>query len=102
MVTEQNERIEQQVIKIHCIRLAAALLITLIYLAHHRDALELVMLVNIGVLDICGRCHKPVLCVRYTVLDHVGLVCLVVQLHIPDNGFYQILAVGLVVYGKVG
>ena len=82
MVAEQQERIEQEVIKIHSVRLAAALFITLEYLTCHRDTLELVMLVDIGVLDICGCGYQTVLCVRYAVLDNTGLIGLVIQLHL--------------------
>ena len=102
MVTKQNERIEQQVIKIHCVTLAAALLIALVYLAHHGYALKLVMLVDIGILHVARCRYQAVLGNVDTVLDHAGLIGLVIQLHILDNGFYQIVAVLLVIDSKVG
>ena len=102
MVTEKYERIEQQVIKIHCVTLAAALLIALVNLAHHGYALKLVMLVDIGILNISRCRYQTVLGIADTVLDHAGLIGLVIQLHILDNGFYQVLAVLLVIDGKVG
>ena len=102
MVTEQYERIEQQVIKIHGVALAAALLIALVYLAHHRYALKLVMLVDIGILNVARCRYQAVLGIADTVLDHTGLIGLVIQLHILDNGLDQVLAVLLVIDGKVG
>ena len=102
MVTEQYKCIEQQVIKVHGIRLTAALLIALVNLACHWNLLELIVLVDIGVLYI-GRCsHKTVLGIRYAALDYVCLICLVIQLHLPDDGLDQVLAVSLVIDGEVG
>ena len=101
MVSEKYERIEQQVIKIHGVTLTAALLVALVYLACHRYAFKLVMLVDIGILYIPRRRYQTVLGIRYAVLDHTGLVGLVIQLHILDNGLDQVLAILLVIDGEV-
>ena len=68
----------------------------------HGYALELVVLVDIGILDIARCRNETVLGVRYPVLHYIGLIGLVIQLHIPDYGLYQVLAVLLVINGKVG
>lgn len=85
VVTEQYERIEQKVIKIHGIGLTATLLIALVDLAHHRNALELIMLVDIGILEITRCRYQTVLCVRYAVLNYIWLVRLSIQLHLLND-----------------
>ena len=102
MFPEKQECVKQQVIKIHGIRLTAALLVTLEYLAHHGNTLELVMLVDIGIPHISRCRHQTVLGIRYAVLYHTGLICLLIQLHLPDNGLDKVLTVSLVVYCKIG
>ena len=101
MVAEEQEGIEQQVVEVHRVGLAATLPVAAIDVAQSRYLGRAVVLIRFLVAGIVGRRHEVVLRVGDARLDQPRLINLLVELHLLDNGAYQALAVGRVIDGEL-
>ena len=100
MVAEKQESIEQQVVEVHRIRLAATLPIALVDIAHGRHPSRLVSLESLAAVCVESGRDQMVFRVRDACLHHARLVHLIVQFHLFQDVAYQALGIGRVVDGK--
>ena len=101
MVAEEQEGIEQQVVEVHRVGLAATLPVAAVHVAQGGHLGRTVVLIRFLVAGIVGRRHEVVLRVGDARLYQPRLIDLLVELHLLDDGAYQALAVGRVVDGEL-
>ena len=100
MVLKQHPRLHQQIIEVHRISLLTSLRVPYIYIRHLRALLAGIVLGPCALL-IGLRQQQVVLGHRYPVGHRRGLVHLVVEPHLLDDGLHQRSCVTLVVDGEV-
>ena len=98
---EEKIRVEQQIVEVHGVGLAASLEISLVDLSRLAKVFRLVPLANAGVRVILVREDKGVFGFRYFCCDASRFVYLFVQPHFLHDAFDETLGVGRVVYGVV-
>ena len=94
--------IVEQIIKVHGIRHAASRHVAGIDIPHQGDVFGLVGQKGLPVGGIGIRRDQPVLGPRDTGKHHPRLIDLLIQLHLLEDRAHQALAVGRVIYGKMG
>lgn len=101
MVAEEQEGIEQQVVEVHRIGLAATFPVAAVHIAQGGHLGRAIVLVCLLAAGIVGGRHEVVLRVGDARLYQARLIGLLVELHFLDDGAYQALAVGRVVDGEL-
>ena len=101
MFAEQQEGLHQQVVKVHGVRLSAALGITPVDVLDGRNLPHCVVGCR-GAVGVGSWQQQVVLSHRDTISHTRCLIDLVVQLHLADNALDQRSGVALVVDGEVG
>ena len=101
MVAEQQEGVEQQVVEIHCGRLAATVPIFLVDIPQGRHTGSIVCLIGFAAVGVGGGRHQVVFGIGDARLHQTRLVGLLIQLHFLQQGADEAFLVGRVINREV-
>ena len=101
VVAKQQESIEQQIIKIHCIRLPASFPIPAVDIADCRHLCRTVSFVGFFVIGITVRGDEMILGIGNARLHYSGFVYLLIEPHLLDDRAQKAFAVRRIVNGEL-
>ena len=102
VVAEEYVGVEQEVVEVHSTGTETSLPIYTVDVVHHGALLLDVHVAQFAIGGIGAGSDKGVLGIGNNALHGCGLVYLVVELHLLDDGLEERTRVGRVVYGEVG